>query len=52
MKPKNKRRISQYALDATLLENLLTSKGVERLKIPRRGVMRAGEGTIRRGQDF
>ena len=52
MKPKNKRRISQYTLDATLLENLLTSKGVERLKISGQGVMRAGEGTVRGGQDF
>ena len=52
MKPKNKRRISQYTLDATLLENLLTSKGVERLKISGQGVMRAGEGTVRGGQAF
>ena len=51
MKQKNKRQISQYTLDATLLENLLTGKGVERWKIPGQGVMRAGEGTIRGGQD-
>ena len=52
MKQKNKRRISQYTLDATLLGNLLTSKGVERWKIPGQGVMRVGEGTTRGGQDF
>ena len=39
-------------LGASLLGNLSTGKGVKRLKIPGRGVMRAGEGTIRAGQDF
>ena len=38
-------------LSASLLENLLTHKGVK-AKIPERGVIRIGEGTIRTGQDF
>ena len=38
-------------LSASLLENLLTHKGVK-VKIPERGVIRIGEGTIRTGQDF
>ena len=40
-------------LGASLLEKLLTDKGVKRPKssnIPERGVMRAGEGTIRTGE--
>ena len=36
-------------LGASLLGNLIASKGVKRSKIPRRGVMRAVEGTIRDG---
>ena len=36
-------------LGASLLGNLIVSKGVKRSKIPRRGVMRAVEGTIRDG---
>ena len=39
----------------SLLGNLLTSKGVKRpnsSNIPGRGVIRAGEGTIRAGQNF
>ena len=42
-------------LGASLLGNLLTGKGVKQLissKIPGRGVMRAGEGTIGTGQNF
>ena len=39
-------------LSPTLLRNLLTGKGVKRSKIPGRRVIRAGEGTIRAGQDF
>ena len=46
-------------LRATLLGNLLRSKTVKRSNIPGRGVMsegerkiKAGEGTIRAGQDF
>ena len=38
-------------LGAGLLGILLTGKGVK-VKIPRRRVIRAGEGTIRAGQDF
>ena len=38
-------------LSASLLGNLLTSKKIK-VKIPGRGVMRAGEGTIRAGQTF
>ena len=38
-------------LGASLLENLLTDKG-EKTKIPGQGVIRAGEETIRTGQDF
>ena len=38
-------------LAATLLENLSRAKGVK-VKIPRPGVRRAGEGMIRAGQDF
>ena len=33
-----------------LMKNVL--KGVKRSKIPRQGVMRVGEGTVRGGQDF
>ena len=40
-----------YTLGATLLGNLSTGKGVK-VKIPRPGVRRAGEGMIRAGQDF
>ena len=36
----------------TLLGNLLTGKGVKWSRISGRGVIRAGEGTIRFGQDF
>ena len=39
-------------LGASLLVNLLTGKGVKRSKITGQGVMRAGEDTIRAGQDF
>ena len=39
-------------LGASLLGNLLTSKGVKRSKIPGPEVIRAGEGTVRAGQDF
>ena len=38
-------------LGASLLGILLTGKGVK-VKIPTRGVIRAGEGKIRAGQDF
>ena len=38
-------------LGASLLGNLLTGKGLK-AKLPGRGVMRAGEGAIRVGQDF
>ena len=38
-------------LDASLLQNLLTGKGVK-AKIPRKGVMKAGEGTTRAVQGF
>ena len=38
-------------LVASLLGNLLMGKGVK-VKIPGRGVSRAGEGTIRAGQTF
>ena len=34
-------------LGARLLGNILSSLGVKQSKIPRQGVMRAGEGTIR-----
>ena len=40
------------ALGATLLGNLLADKGVKRSKIPGQGVMQAGQGKIRAGQDF
>ena len=39
-------------LDASLLGNLSTDKGVKWSKITRQGVMRADEGRIRTGQDF
>ena len=39
-------------LGASLLENLLTGKGVRGGKIPERGAMRAGVGTIKAGQNF
>ena len=39
-------------LGTSLLGNLLTGKGVKRSNIPGQGVMWAGEGTIRAGQDF
>ena len=39
-------------LAASLLENLLTGKGVKRSKLPGHWVMRAGEGTFREDQDF
>ena len=40
-------------LGASLLGKLLTGKGVKRSSnIPGRGVMKAGEGTIRAGQNF
>ena len=55
MKQKNKKvdflNILLYTLGATLLGNLSTGKGVK-VKIPRPGVRRAGEGMIRAGQDF
>ena len=41
--------------NAIFLENMLAGKGVIQLKssnIPGRGVMRAGEGTVRAGQNF
>ena len=38
-------------LGASLLGILLAGKGVK-VKIPRRGVIRAGKGTVRAGQDF
>ena len=38
-------------LGVSLLGILLTGKGVK-AKIPRRGVIRAGKGTVRAGQDF
>ena len=37
-------------LGASLLGNLLTGKGVKQSKIPGRGVIRAGESTIRPGK--
>ena len=60
---KNKEKEQKYSflglllgtLGANLLENLLTDKGVKQptsFNIPGRGVMRAGEETIRAGQDF
>ena len=39
-------------LGASLLRNLLTGEEVKRSKIPGRGVIRTGEGTIRAGQNF
>ena len=39
-------------LGASLLGYLWTGKGVKRSRIPREGIMRAGEGTIRADQDF
>ena len=42
-------------LGASLLENLLTGKDAKQsnsCNIPGRGVMRAGKGTIKAGQDF
>ena len=39
-------------LGASLLRNLLTGKEVKRSKMPGRGVIRTGEGTIRAGQNF
>ena len=39
-------------LGASLLRNLLTGKEVKRSKMPGRGVIRTGEGTIRVGQNF
>ena len=39
-------------LGASLLRNLLIGKGVKRSKILWQGVMRAGDGTVRAGQDF
>ena len=54
MKQKTKRRISLYIIStlcASLLGNLLTRKGTK-IKIPGRGVIAAGEGNIRAGQDF
>ena len=39
-------------LAASLLGNLLIDKGVKWPTIPGKGVMQAGEGTIRAGQDF
>ena len=38
-------------LGVSLLGILLTGKGVK-AKIPRQGVIRAGKGTVRAGQDF
>ena len=38
-------------LASRLLGNLLTGKGVK-AKIPRQGVTKAGEGTIKAAQDF
>ena len=38
-------------LSASLLGNLLIRKGTK-IKIPGRGVITAGEGNIRAGQDF
>ena len=38
-------------LVATLIGNLLTGEKVE-VKIPRRGVVRPGEGAMRAGHDF
>ena len=38
-------------LDANLLENLLTGEELK-AKIPRKGVIRAGEGTIRTGEEI
>ena len=37
-------------LAASLLENLLSDKGVKRPNIPGQGVIRAGQGTIRVGE--
>ena len=39
-------------LGASLLRNLLTGKEVKRSKMPGRGVIRTGVGTIRAGQNF
>ena len=36
--------------DANLIGNLLTGKGVKQSNIPGRGVMRAGEDTIKAGE--
>ena len=38
-------------LGASLLGNLLTDQGVKRSKIPRQGVIRAGEGAIVTSQE-
>ena len=37
-------------LGASLLGNLLTSKGIKQSKLPGRGIIRAGESTIRPGK--
>ena len=37
-------------LGASLLGNLLTSKGIKQSKLPGRGIIRAGESTIRTGK--